>query len=80
MAVKANLVQAVLFLMDFALLEMQPGAPLHWRVFPLKTGGVDLELNFSGRNFRQEDISRLLQPFKAGAETLPPLGPFWLLP
>jgi hypothetical protein len=73
---EGNLVQAVLFLMDFVLLEMQPGTPLHWRVFSRKTGGVDLELSFAGRNFHQEEINRLLQPFKAGAEVLPPLGPF----
>ncbi len=73
---EANLVQAVLFLVDYALLEMQPGGELHWRVFPLKTGGGDLELSFPGRHFRQEDITRLLQPFQPGTETLPALGPF----
>jgi hypothetical protein len=73
---EANLVQAVLFLVDFALMEMQPGGQLHWRVFSLKNGGFDLELSFTGRNFRQEDILRLSQPFKPGSETLPPLGPF----
>jgi hypothetical protein len=73
---EAHLVQAVLFLVDFALLERQPGGQLHWRVFPLKTGGFDMELSFPGRNFRQEDISRLLESFKPGTESLPPLGPF----
>ncbi len=73
---EANLVQAVLLLMDFALMEMQPGGQLHWRVSPLETGGFDLELSFPGRNFRQEDITLLLQPFQAVRETLPPLGLF----
>ena len=46
-----------------------------WRAFPLKTGGMDLELSFPGRSYQEEEISRLLQPFKIRGETLPPLGP-----
>lgn len=71
----ANLVQAILFLLDFALLEMAPGGQLHWRVTPLPTGGFDMEISFPGRPYRPEDISRLLRPFQAPEEILPPLGP-----
>jgi hypothetical protein len=73
---EANLVQAILFLMDFALMEMQPGGQLQWRVFPRPAGGVDLELSFPGQIYRQEDISKLLQPFKTMTKLLSPLGPY----
>ena len=72
---EAHLVQAILYLVDFALTEMPPGGQLDWRALPLKTGGMDLELSFPGRSYQEEEISRLLQPFKIRGETLPPLGP-----
>lgn len=74
---EATLVQAVAGLVDFSLQEMQPGGDLHWRVFPGKAGGIELELSFMGQNYSQEDISRLLQPFRLVPNNLPPLGP-WL--
>jgi hypothetical protein len=73
---EANLVQAILFLVDFALMEMQPGGQLQWRVFPHQDGGVDLELSFPGQIYRQEDIPKLLQPFKTMTKLLSPLGPY----
>jgi hypothetical protein len=74
---EANLVQAIAGLVDFTLQEMAPGGQFHWRVFPRQAGGIYLELSFVGHNYRQEDISALLQPFKLATKNLPPLGP-WL--
>ena len=39
---EANLVQAVLFLVDFALTQMPLSGELHWGALPLETGGVKL--------------------------------------
>jgi hypothetical protein len=72
---EAHLVQAILFLVDFALTEMPPGGQLSWRALPLKTGGMDLELSFPGRSYQEEEISRLLHPLKIRVEPLPPVGP-----
>jgi hypothetical protein len=73
---EASLVQAILGLIDFALQEMPPGGQFSWQVFPRLTGGMDLEISFSGRSYDQRDISGFMQPFKVESQTLPPLGPF----
>ena len=73
---EANLVQALLFLMDFALTEMAPGGQLHWRVQAVEPDRVAFEMKFPGRAYSQEEVSGLLKPFKTGSEPLPALGPF----
>lgn len=73
---EAYLVQALLFLVDFALTEMPVGGQLRWRVQAAGPDMVAFEVKFPGRTYSQEEIKRLLQPFKTGSEPLPALGPF----
>ena len=73
---EAYLVQALLFLVDFALREMPAGGQVHWRVQAAGPDMVAFEVKFSGRPYSQEEVKRLLQPFKTGNEPLPALGPF----
>ena len=73
---EANLVQAVLFLVDFALSEMPSSGQLHWRALPLATGGIELVLDFSGRKYSLDEISLLLRPLKTLIENSLPLGPY----
>ncbi len=73
---EANLVQAVLFSVDFALSEMPASGQLHWRALPLETGGIELVLDFSGRKYSLDEISLLLRPLKTLIENSLPLGPY----
>lgn len=73
---EAHIVQAVLFILDFSLIEMTPGGQCSWLVSPRETGGFSLEVKFPGPYLAPEAIRRLLQPFQAGSQTLPPLGLF----
>lgn len=73
---EANLVQAFLFLVDFALAEMTPGSQIQWRVQAVEPDRVAFEIKFSGRTYSQAEVSGLFKPFKTGREHLPPLGPF----
>ncbi len=73
---EANLVQAVLFLVDFALTEMPLSGQLHWQAMPLETGGIKLVLDFPGRKYSLDEISLLLSPLKTLIENSLPLGPY----
>ena len=73
---EANLVQAVLFLVDFALTQMPLSGELHWGALSLETGGVKLWLDFSGRQYSLDEIAHLLRPFKSLNEISLPLGPY----
>ena len=73
---EAYLVQALLFLVDFALTEMPARGQLHWRIQAVEPDMMTFEVKFAGRTYSQEEVKRLLQPFKTGSEPLPALGPF----
>ena len=73
---EANLVQAVLFSVDFALSEMPASGQLHWRALPLATGGIELVLISRAENTVWMKISLLLRPLKTLIENSLPLGPY----
>lgn len=70
------LVGAFIFLLDMALTELPETGHWQWRYGPGESGGLRLELSFSGRVFTEADLARFQRPWHRGVEPLPPLGPF----
>ncbi len=75
---EANLILALLLMVDFALTAMTPPGEVSWQVAPDPAGALLLSLTFPGQSVTQAEIDRLLRPFQIDQTSLPPLGPFVL--
>ncbi len=73
---EANLILALLLMVDFALTAMTPPGEVLWQAGLQPNGALAVNLTFPGRRFDQPDLAGLLQPFQVHKTAPGPLGPF----
>lgn len=69
------LTQALLYLVEYAVREVEPEGELHLRAFQASPQSVQISISFSGPPKSARDIQRLLAPFQTVEEFPAVLGP-----
>jgi len=75
---EANLILALLLMVDFAVTEMAPPGEVLYQAETQPNGALTVTLSFPGRPYDQTDLASLRQPFQVDKPPPGPLGPFLL--